>query len=184
MMTVLFVTTSDNKLSEAQRVLNRPIERSSIHLVEPQEVELEPVVIAKAQQAFEKLRVPVVVDDSGLFIAAFNGLPGALVRWFLQRVGPEGICEMVNHLPSREAIAQTAVAYHDGQVMVFQGSVKGRISEFPRGNEGFGFDSIFVPASSEKTFGEMSPAEKDHFSMRRLAFEALLSDDKVARSFA
>jgi XTP/dITP diphosphohydrolase len=90
---------------------------------------------------------------------------------------------MVDHTSSREAIAQTAVAYHDGQVRVFRGTVKGHISESPRGNNGFGFDSIFVPVGSEKTFGEMNPTEKDSFSMRRLAFEALLSDDRVARSF-
>ena len=182
-MAMIFVTSSDDKLSEAQRILKWPVARADIALIEPQEVELDPVVTAKAQQAYEKLQVPVVVDDSGLFIASWNGLPGALVRWFLQRVGPGGICALVNQSMSREATAQTAVAYHDGKVKIFRGTVKGHVSECPRGNNGFGYDSIFIPVGSDKTFGEMDPAEKDYFSMRRLAFEALMADDDIARIF-
>ncbi len=180
-MTIRLATTSDDKLSEVQRILKRPIVRYDIEFVEPQEVELETVVRAKAQQAYDRLRSPVIVEDSGLFVNSWNGLPGALVRWFLQRVGPEGICSMLQQFPSREATAQTLVAYHDGQIRTFRGVVAGQVPNSPRGENGFGFDSIFVPAGSNRTYAEMDPAEKDHYSMRRRAFEALMADEEIVR---
>lgn len=183
-MTLLFVTTSDDKITEARRILHLPVAKSTLHLVEPQSVEIDAVVTAKAQQAFEALQRPVVVDDSGLFVASWNGLPGALVRWFIQRLGVDGICTMLDCYPSREAVARTAIGYSDGDVRVYHGEVHGRVSESPRGRNGFGFDSIFIPDGSEKTYAEMEPAEKDTFSMRRLAFESLLLDAEIARRLA
>jgi non-canonical purine NTP pyrophosphatase (RdgB/HAM1 family) len=178
-MTVLFVTSSDDKLAEVRRILPWPVDRADMDLDEPQAVDLETVVVAKAQQARARLGTAVLVEDSGLFIAAWNGLPGALVKWFLQFVGPAGICSMLHQFPSRQATARTLFAYHDKDVKIFEGSVAGHIPEAPRGDQGFGFDSIFVPDGSERTFAEMSPAEKDTFSMRQRALEKLAASDAV-----
>jgi non-canonical purine NTP pyrophosphatase (RdgB/HAM1 family) len=180
-MTLLFVTSSDDKLSEVQRILREPIDRFDIELSEPQAVDLETVVRAKAQEAHDRLNADVIVEDSGLFISAWNGLPGALVKWFLQCVGVEGICSMLHQFSSREATAQTLLAYHDGDIKLFAGSVAGYIADSPRGGKGFGFDSIFIPAGSNRTFAEMDPEEKDAFSMRQRALRKLASDDSIIR---
>jgi non-canonical purine NTP pyrophosphatase (RdgB/HAM1 family) len=177
-MTLLFVTSSEDKLAEVRRILRQPVDMADMELSEPQAIELEVVVTAKAQEAYNLLSTPLMVEDSGLFISAWNGLPGALVKWFLQSVGVEGICTMLQHFPIREAVARMLIGYHDrAAIKIFDGSVTGRVAESPRGQMGFGFDSIFIPEGSNKTFGEMDPEEKDYFSMRQRALKKLASDE-------
>jgi|HubBroStandDraft_1064217.scaffolds.fasta_scaffold07294_12 non-canonical purine NTP pyrophosphatase (RdgB/HAM1 family) len=180
-MSLLFVTSSHGKLAEVRRIVGTPVEMIDIELVEPQAVDLDVVVAAKAQQAYEHVRRPVIVEDSGLFISAWNGLPGALVKWFLQCVDVTGICDMLHEFPVREATARTCVGFHDGQLRIFEGTVKGSIARSPRGERGFGFDSIFIPEGSERTFGEMGPEQKDQVSMRQRALTLLVADEYVQR---
>ena len=114
------------------------------------------------------------MEDTGLSIAALGGLPGALVRWFLVTVGPGGICALIPPGASRAATARTAVAWCDGDsVEVLTGETAGQITAEPRGDGGFGWDAIFQPNGSPRTFAEMDQAERDRFSMRRRAIEQL-----------
>ena len=147
---------------------------------EPQAVDLDVVVRAKAQEAYDLVAAPVRVEDTGLFFHAWNGLPGALIKWFVQYVGVDGICAMLRASPDRSATAQTLVGYHDGDVKVFSGAVRGRIADSPRGDGGFGFDSIFIPEGSDKTFAEMRADEKDQYSMRKRALQALVEDKQIS----
>jgi non-canonical purine NTP pyrophosphatase (RdgB/HAM1 family) len=175
MKTFVFVTQSSDKTKEAERILGVKLHRRNIDLPEIQAIDVEDVVVYKAKKAFKFLREPVIIEDTGLFIEAWNGLPGALIKWYLQRVGTEGICKMLQQFPNRLARAKTIVATYDGidEPHTFIGEINGQISMTPIGNQGFGWDSIFIPDGALKTFGEMPPAEKDRFSMRRLAFEAM-----------
>lgn len=169
-----FITSSANKLAEVERILGRPLAREALALEEIQAIELEPVVRHKARQAYAQLRRPVLVEDTGLAFAAWNGLPGALIKWFLSALGPEGICRLLRGETNRAASATTLFAYCDGtDCRVFAGTVAGAIPESPRGINGFGWDAIFQPLGSERTFAEMTSEEKDRFSMRRLALETL-----------
>jgi non-canonical purine NTP pyrophosphatase (RdgB/HAM1 family) len=169
-----FITSSDEKRAEVERLLGYPLARESVVLEEIQAIDLEPVVRHKAQQAYALLRRPVLVEDTGLAFAAWNGLPGALVKWFLQSLGADGLCRLLAGEANRAATATTLFGYCDGPTLsVFAGSVHGVIPPTPRGTAGFGWDAIFQPLGSERTFAEMSPEEKDRFSMRRLAVEQL-----------
>lgn len=169
-----FVTSSENKLAEVERLLGRRVTRASLPLEEIQAIALEPVVIHKAQHAYARMQHPILVEDTGLAFAAWNGLPGALVKWFLSTVGTDGLCRLLHGEENRTATASTLFAYYDGTLLrVFPGIVMGRIVSIPRGNRGFGWDAIFQPLDSKLTFAEMSPTEKDRFSMRRLALEQL-----------
>jgi len=169
-----FITSSENKLREVARLLGRPLTRASITLDEIQEVTLEPVVVHKAHQAYAQIRGPVLVEDTGLAFAAWNGLPGALVKWFLSSLGNAGLCRLMQIETNRAAVATTMFGYYDGTLYrVFSGGVAGIIVEQPRGALGFGWDAIFQPLGSERTFAEMSSEEKDRFSMRRVAVEQL-----------
>ncbi|MGH7961387.1 MAG: non-canonical purine NTP pyrophosphatase, partial [Candidatus Binatia bacterium] len=70
----------------------------------------------------------------------------------------------------------TLFGYYDGtSLRVFPGVAAGIVPEVPRGTNGFGWDAIFQPVGSDRTFAEMTAEEKDHFSMRRLALEQLRS---------
>jgi non-canonical purine NTP pyrophosphatase (RdgB/HAM1 family) len=169
-----FVTQSKNKLAEAERILGANIESYSLELPEMQSIKVEDVVGFKAKYAYEALGGrPVMIEDTGLYFDAWNGLPGALVKWFVEQVGPGGICQMLQNFANRGAVAKTIVATFDGQLQIFAGEIRGTIATAPAGERGFGWDSLFIPQGATKTFGEMEPAEKDAYSMRRLALEAM-----------
>ena len=167
-----FITSSAQKHAEVERILGRSLARQALPLEEIQAVDLEPVVRHKASQAFALLGAPVLVEDTGLALTAWNGLPGALIKWFLTSLGPEGVCRLLRQETNRQATATTLFAYCDGATtQIFPGVVHGLVPEAPRGAFGFGWDGIFQPMGSLLTFAEMTPEEKDRFSMRRIALE-------------
>lgn len=169
-----FVTSSANKLAEVERILGRSLVQASLPLEEIQAIDLATVVRHKAHQAYTRLGQPVLVEDTGLAFTAWNGLPGALIKWFLAALGPNGICQLLRGETNRAATATTFFCYDNGsEYRVFAGTVSGIIPEAPRGSNGFGWDAIFQPLGSERTFAEMTPEEKDRFSMRRKALEQL-----------
>lgn len=169
-----FITGNADKLAEVERLLGHTLAHAALALEEIQALDLASVARHKARQAYDLLHCPVLVEDTGLAFTAWNGLPGALVKWFLISVGADGLCRLLHSEPSRAATATTVFAYCDGeQVRVFAGRVDGVITEQPRGDSGFGWDTIFQPQGSTHTFAEMRPEEKDRFSMRRLAVEQL-----------
>lgn len=170
----VFVSESRPKLAEVERILGFELEHCSEKILEIQAVELEEVIEAKAKAAFRLVgKRPVMVEDTGLFIAAWNGLPGALTRWFLERLGVDGICRLMAATQDRSAEARTLVGVYDGRLRAFEGVVAGRIADRPRGDSGFGWDSIFIPDGTRSTFAEMSADDKDAVSMRRRALEGV-----------
>lgn len=169
-----FITSNPYKVAEVERILRRPIMTESLCLPEIQEAEVEPVARQKALAAYARLGRAVLVEDTGLALAGWNGLPGALIKWFLAALGPDGICRALAAEANRAATATTVCAYHDGAgLRLFTAQVEGIIPRAPRGSGGFGWDSIFQPAGGARTFAEMEPEEKDTYSMRRLALEKL-----------
>src|SRR5690606_25105271 len=107
-----------------------------------------------------------------LYIQELNGLPGPLIKWFLHSLGNEGVYELASHLKNKKATAKTYIGFarSPSDIQFFKGSVEGIIVK-PRGQNGFGWDSIFQPNGQKKTFAEMSLIEKIPFSMRRIAVE-------------
>jgi len=181
LLPLTFITSSENKLNEVTRLLGRPLARASLLLEEIQEIALEPVVAHKARHAYAQIHGPVLVEDTGLAFAVWNGLPGALVKWFLSSLGNDGLCRLMQKETNRAATATTMFGYYDGTLYhAFSGSVEGIVVTHPRGTQGFGWDAIFQPLGSERTFAEMTPEEKDRFSMRRLALEQLRQSDLLS----
>jgi len=130
--------------------------------------------------AWERLRRPVLVEDSGLEILAWNGFPGALVKWLEKSAGLETIVRMLEPFSDRRARAVCAIAGFDGErLWTARGVTEGEIAPGPRGAGGFGWDPIFVPTGSQRTFAELPPAEKDAISHRGRAWAALA--EKIGR---
>jgi non-canonical purine NTP pyrophosphatase (RdgB/HAM1 family) len=102
-----------------------------------------------------------MVEDSGLVVGAWNGLPGALTKWFVSSVGPRGILGMLGDAGDRSAraVCAVAVAGLGGGVEVFVGQVAGSLAPEPRGESGFGWDPIFVPEGETRTYAEMGDAK-------------------------
>lgn len=170
---LVFVTSRAEKAREAER-LGFAVERLDLDLPEPQALDPSEIVEAKARTAYRMLSRPVLVEDSGLAIEAWGGFPGALVKWVERSAGVEALARMLDAFPDRSAVASCAIAYCDGaEVVAARGEIRGTIAAAPRGGGGFGWDVLFVPEGSDRTFAEMGAAEKDRISHRRRAWDAL-----------
>jgi non-canonical purine NTP pyrophosphatase (RdgB/HAM1 family) len=170
-----FVTGNSNKAKEAGDILGTPLEQVEVaDLFEIQTKDLDELVRHKAQQAYDALKCPVMVEDSGLVFYAWKGLPGALVKWFETTVGCEGMLKMLQSFDNRGAKAICCLAIHDGKnIQVVRGEVEGIIASEIRGSNGFGWDVFFIPEGYEKTYAEMSSEEKNKISHRKRALESL-----------
>lgn len=172
-MDIFFVTGNQGKLREAQELLPN-IKGINLDLVEIQELDPTKIIRAKLAEAQRSHTGRFIVEDTSLSLDDMNGLPGPLVKWFLQSIGVEGIYQLTQILGSARATARTWIGYanEQGEIAFFEGVISGTVVA-PRGTGGFGWDAIFQPTGSSKTFAEMTPQEKHQFSMRRIAIEQL-----------
>ena len=131
---------------------------------------------AKADEAWRRLGRPLVVEEAGLELAAFNGFPGPLVKWMLDAVGAEGVAGAAAALGDMRATARCALLVRSaGGELVAEGAAEGTLVLPGRGDQGFGFDPVFLPAGEARTFGELTGPEKDAASHRGRAWRALLA---------
>ncbi len=175
---VTLITGNAGKAAEYAAMLGIEVNPARAELTEVQSLDVAHVAARKAADAYDQLREPVLVDDTGLTIHAWNGLPGALVAWFIDTVGPQGILNMAAGITDRRATVSTALGYADATgVRVFQGTVDGSLATEPRGTSGFGYDPIFIPDSDSghRTYAQMTSEEKNKISHRRHAVEAMRS---------
>ena len=174
-----FVTSNPGKAREAAAFLGRPVAARAVDLPEIQSLDFREVARAKAIVAARALGVPVLVEDSGLAIAGWGGFPGPLTKWITAGVlGQEGLAKMLDGFSDRgaEAVSVLALARPDqreADVVVAEGRVAGSIALHPRGENGFGWDVLFIPEGETRTFAEMSEEEKNSASHRARAFEQL-----------
>jgi non-canonical purine NTP pyrophosphatase (RdgB/HAM1 family) len=166
-----FVTSNAGKLREAEAVLGVRLDHHGLDLPELQSLDLEEVVRHKARAAFERLRRPVLVEDTALELAGMGGFPGPLVRFLLDRVGPQGISTLAACFGDPQATARCITAAIDGETTVLgTGAVAGEIAASARGGGGFGWDSVFIPESGDgRTYAEMDDEAKNAISHRRRA---------------
>lgn len=150
-------------------------------LPEIQSLDMEEVLRAKAWHAWESAQRPhiphlqVVVEETGLELAAMNGFPGPLVKWMLAAVGAEGIARAALALGDSRAKAVCLLLWTDGERTVLaRGETAGDLVLPPRGANGFGWDPVFRPAGSALTYGELADEEKDRLGHRGQAWRALL----------
>ena len=169
-----FVTGNQDKLREASEILGMTLRQAGLELEELQTINVEDLIIHKAEEAYKKLHSPLIVEDTGLVFRAWNGLPGALIKWFQKTVDNAGMVKMLETETERRALAQCFIAFHDGHsITVVKGELPGTIARSVRGENGFGWDRIFIPDGHTRTFGEMDAFEKNSFSHRKMAFDNL-----------
>jgi XTP/dITP diphosphohydrolase len=136
----------------------------------------------KAVAAATASGLPALSDDSGFCVAALNGAPGVhSARW----AGPgkdfavamAAVREGIGDNPERRAwfIAALCLAWPDGHTKTFVGRVDGSVVWPPRGDKGFGYDPMFAPSGSDRTFGEIDPEDKHRVSHRARAFAQVVA---------
>jgi len=138
-------------------------------------VDLGDIAKFAAEEAAEKYNRTVLVEDSGLFVNALNGFPGPYSSYVHATIGVEGLVRLMNQKVRREAYFQAslAVASPRGTCQAFSGRAYGTISHKPVGKQGFGFDPIFIPKGTRKTFAQGGSQFKDRYSHRAIAFRKL-----------
>ena len=182
-----YVTTNPGKLREARQYLgDETITDYDYDYTEIQCPSLEPIAAKGAREAYREVGAPVVVDDSGLFMSAFDGFPGPYSSYVEDKLGIQTVWDLAQTVDDRAASFRCVMAYCDGgavdqptepgrvadgdlPVRLFVGEVTGEIVA-PRGDGGFGYDPIFEHEGS--TFAERSADEKNDLSHRGRALAA------------
>ncbi|WP_460124561.1 XTP/dITP diphosphatase [Stetteria hydrogenophila] len=174
---IYLVTGNRHKLEEARDALRGyplRLEAAGVGKLEVQSESVEEIALTAARHAYAQLRRPVAVDDTALEVAALNGFPGPYASYVYKTLGVWGILKLLEGSRDRRACFKTAVALvippHE---KVFTGVTCGVIVEEPRGSRGFGFDPIFAPEGSSRTYAEMTVEEKNRYSHRAKAFRAM-----------
>lgn len=188
---LLFASHNKGKVEEMTALLSplriSVVSAAEMGLPEPEETETTFVGNAriKAHAAAKAAQIPALADDSGIEVEALGGAPGVYTAdWAETPQGRDFVMAMTrtwNELealnapePRRAAFCSTMVlAWPDGEDTVFEGRVEGKIVWPMRGEQGHGYDPVFMPDGYDITFGEMDPAEKNRISHRARAFEKL-----------
>lgn len=173
---IYFATSNENKFYEAKSILeeyNISIERSNLKRIEIQNSDLVEIAVYALNEASKKGVYPILIEDSGLFIKAYNGFPGPYSSYIYKTLSLNGILKLMRNDENREAEFKSVIAFSriPHNINTFSGITLGNISYEPRGKYGFGFDPIFIPKGSKKTFAEMPLSEKNELSHRASAFK-------------
>lgn len=185
MSTIIFATNNDNKVTEVRSILNEKFNILSlkeaaidIEIPEPYNT-LEDNAREKARVIHQLTNQNCFAEDTGLEVEALNGEPGVKSARYAgdNRSFEHNIDKLLSKLKdqkNRRAQFRTVICIViDGQEKLFDGICKGSIIAARRGSAGFGYDSIFIPDGSSKTFAQMTMEEKNYFSHRKKAIEKL-----------
>ncbi|MFW3146266.1 MAG: XTP/dITP diphosphatase [Thermoplasmatota archaeon] len=175
------VTGNPGKLKEIRRWLEPlgiPIETYEKEFIEVQADGLEDVVYygMKELVSTHDPGVPLIKDDSGLFIESLSGFPGVYSSYVQRTISNRGILRLMENMEERGAVFKTVIGLYQprtGTISLFRGECRGEISLDEKGRQGFGFDPIFIPEGGSSTFAEMSLNEKNSVSHRTMAVSRL-----------
>ncbi|KAJ1969261.1 acetyl-coenzyme A synthetase 2 [Dispira parvispora] len=173
---LIFVTGNQNKLREVQAILKGVVELEprAIDLPEIQG-ETHEVSADKCRRAAEIVQAPVITEDTSLCFNAMHGLPGPYIKWFLKKLGHQGLIQMLTGFDDYSAQAVCTFAYSAGpgsEPILFEGKCDGSIVP-ARGPPIFGWDAAFQPDGYDHTFAEMDPVLKNTISHRSRALAKL-----------
>ena len=186
---LIIASHNDGKIREINELVApfgiEAVSAKELGLIDPEETGLTFAENAslKAQSAAKASNLPALADDSGLAVAALSGAPGIYsARWAgeprnfshaMEKVA-KALDESGTEDFSARFVCALCLAWPDGHEEVFEGEVRGRLIFPPRGENGFGYDPIFMAEGYDITFGEMDPAEKHAISHRADAFRKLM----------
>jgi XTP/dITP diphosphohydrolase len=188
MKNLVFATGNIHKLQEVQGLFKEGFALSCLKDVNITEEIPETAdnlidnALQKARYVYEKCGIPCFADDTGLEVDALDGAPGVYSARYAgeqkdSKLNMLLLLENMNGKTNRNARFRTIIAYIDenAQEHIFEGEIKGKIIENMAGENGFGYDPIFVPEGYEETFAELSSEVKNTISHRARAMEKFLS---------
>ncbi len=183
---LVFATNNAHKLSEICAIIGDKFEILSLNDIEcfadiPETADtLEGNALQKAEYVYNNYGLDCFADDTGLEVEALGGRPGVhTARYaFPDRYDPEAntekLLQELDGKENRKARFRTAIAYiRGGEKYLFEGVVEGEISTEKRGDKGFGYDPVFIPENTGKTFAELGVEVKNQISHRARAVAKL-----------
>ena len=170
-----FVSSNPNKFQEIEPILRQYGIVSQLIKMSIQEIQSESVhriAEAKSTYAFKHLLRPVVIEDDGFYISSLNGFPGQYSSFVYKTLGNQGILKLMLNKVNRRAYFLSVIAYNDGHTLkMFSGKTRGMLSKVAA-EGGWGFDPVFVPKNTNKTYAELSRLNrKSFYSHRRKSIE-------------
>ncbi|MFA5647396.1 MAG: RdgB/HAM1 family non-canonical purine NTP pyrophosphatase [Bacteroidales bacterium] len=186
MREIVFATNNKHKLFEVQQMLGTKYSVKSLADIGftediPEDFQtLEENASQKAWHIYNLFKTDCFADDTGLEVTALNGEPGVRSARYAgeQRSSHDNIIKLLVQLenkPVRDAQFRTVIALiMSGVEYRFEGIVRGSITQQLYGNDGFGYDPVFVPKGYQKTFAEMDVELKNRISHRGLAISKLV----------
>ncbi|CAB4411868.1 unnamed protein product [Rhizophagus irregularis] len=173
---LVFVTGNKKKLEEVQAILGPSINlvNYKLDLTEIQGTAQE-ISADKCRRASVELNGPVITEDTCLCFNALEGLPGPYIKWFLDKLGHDGLYKILAGFEDKSAYAICTFAYSSGpdaEPILFEGRTDGKIVP-ARGPKNFGWDPIFQPDGFDQTYDEMPKSVKNTISHRYKALEKL-----------
>ncbi len=189
MSEIVFFSNNDNKIKEIKKIfsnVNIKISSSKEYNLFKQPVESGKSFAENAKIksvfGFKKLKLPCFADDSGICIEALDWGPGILSSRFMgnfksKKECLEYIISKVSESKKRRAFFKTSICLtlRNSQYIIFEGKVNGYISNKILGNNGFGYDPIFIPENNNKTFSQMNKKEKNTLSHRYVAVNKFIN---------
>ena len=158
---LFFVSSNNHKYQEAKIILDSlgiNLGFLKSNLEEIQSNSLDTIAIAKARDAFSKFKKPLIIEDDGLFIDSIDGFPGPYSSYVFKTIGNKGILNLLK--TNRKAKFVSIITYCDKMnLQSFEGKLNGKISKIQKG-AGWGYDPIFIPNNSKKTFAEINNKNK------------------------
>lgn len=186
-MKIVFATNNSHKLSEVSAILGAEVQILSLADIDchediPETADtLEGNALQKARFVHECYGMDVFADDTGLEVAALGGRPGVHTARYAfpdrndTEANTDKILGELEGVADRSARFRTVIALIlGGREYLFEGIVEGEIATARRGTEGFGYDPVFVPEETGKTFAELGVDVKNQFSHRSRAVRKLV----------
>lgn len=184
-MKIVFATNNENKTREIKNILGDSFTLLSLQDynitedIPENEDTLEGNALHKARTVYNMIHTDVFADDTGLEIEILDGLPGVHSARFAgenkdSSANIRKVLTMMGDAKNRKARFRTIIALIlEDKEYIFEGVAEGKIIKKERGNDGFGYDPVFIPDGQNITFAEMSLDEKNRISHRAIAFEKL-----------
>ncbi|TDD98751.1 non-canonical purine NTP diphosphatase [Flavobacterium cellulosilyticum] len=186
-MKLVFATNNKNKIIEIQQLLPKTIEIISLESIGCQEdipetaATIEENAIMKANYVTQKYGYDCFADDTGLEVDILNGAPGVYSARYAgeQKDADDNMNKLLKELENktdRTAQFKTVIVLNlNGQQHIFTGIAKGKITLEKIGNQGFGYDPVFIQEGQNLTFAQLSLQEKGAISHRGKATEQLIA---------
>ena len=178
-MELKVITSNDGKIKEFKQAFEKTHvfpTKISVPYPEVQASSLEEVVDFGLDNLKDKIQPPFIIDDAGVFVDGLEGFPGVYSRYVYDTIGLQGILKQMENLENRQGYFKCVLGLllENGDKHKFVGECKGTIIKEMRGDNGFGYDPIFIPEGHDMTFAELPPEAKNEISHRGRAMQKLI----------